>query len=72
MTKAFVGAVRGRVPDGDKQHQDPNAEPRPTIKELQRVKDEVIYKALPIYMRILTAIGDVSELIANRPRKIVR
>jgi hypothetical protein len=71
MTKAFVGAVRGRVPDGDK-HKDPNAEPRPIIKELQRVKDEVFYKALPIYMRILTAIGDVSELIANRPRKIIR
>lgn len=39
------------------------------IKELQRVKHEMIYWVLPIYMRILKAIGDVSELIANHSRK---
>lgn len=71
MTKAFVGPARGCVPDGDK-NRNPNAEPRPIIKELQRVKDEAIYWALPIYMRLLKAIGDASELIANHLQKIDR
>jgi hypothetical protein len=54
MTKAVVGATTAVVASA----------PQP-----QRVKDGVIYWALRIYMRILKAIGDVSELIANDPRK---
>ena len=71
MPKAFVGAARGCVPD-DHKHRNPSAEPRPISKKLQRVEDEAFYWALPIYMRILKAIGDVAELVTNCPRKIVR
>ena len=79
MTKAFVGAravvvafaLLHCVPVSH-EHRKPNAELGPTIKHLRRVKDEVSYWALQIYLHILKAIADVSGQISNHPRKIAR
>jgi hypothetical protein len=78
MTKTFVGAKAAVVASAtlpaaafpmatNTESRMPNLGRR--ARTLQRVKDDVIYWALRIYMRILRAIADVSELIANHPRK---
>jgi hypothetical protein len=76
MTKPFVEAMavdepapaaRGSVRDGQKRSK-PHAEPESPIKKLQRIKDEVIYWALRVYMRVLKSICNVAEATANHPQ----
>ncbi len=78
MTKTFVGAMAGLHANAPGQraegrsHRSPNSQSRPPITRVERLKDEVAYWALRIYMRFLKIIGDVSELTANYRRKEAR
>lgn len=45
-----------------------NARPRPPVKLLPRLNDQVTYWVLRAYTRVLITIGAVSELTARRKR----
>jgi hypothetical protein len=77
MTNARVGAMAavvacGRAAHGSvadfHSHRSPNAKPSPMIRKLDLLNDEMAYWALRTYMRVLKAIGDISELTANHKR----
>jgi hypothetical protein len=64
---ACARAARGSVADF---HSDrsPNAKPSPMIRKLALLNDEAVYWALRTYIRVLKAIGDISELTTDHKR----
>lgn len=74
MTKTFVTTMAGHrlaAADvrGDVDSQKlPQSGPR--ITKQQRIREATTYGALRTYMRILKAIGDISELAATRWGKV--
>jgi hypothetical protein len=64
---ACTRAARGPVADFHS-HRSPNAKTSPMIRKLDLLNDEVAYWALRTYIRVLKAIGDISELAANHKR----
>jgi hypothetical protein len=64
---ACAHAARGSVTDFHS-HRYPNSKPSSMIRKLDLMNDEVAYWALRTYIRVLKAIGDISELTANHKR----